>query len=217
MKRFGLIFVLAGLFASPALSQAQVARPNTRGGQAQQPQARQEPSPQEQQQNQIRQNIADLYISDFRREVELTEDQFIKLSFFIRSFIQMRFRTATLRDDIKQQLERLQAQTNPSVQDIEELRIQKARVDNAFANQENDFLGKIRADLRPGQVLLFFAFNTKFEERLLGLIEQARAAAAQRGQQAPAPNRQNVNPNRQNINGPNRGDAFRDQQKQQNR
>jgi hypothetical protein len=74
---------------------------------------------------------------------------------------------------------------------------------------------KIRADLTETQRTLFYVFNRKFfAEKLPGLIERARA---QTGTQAAPQTRPAANPNRQNQNGPNRGEAFREQQKLQNK
>lgn len=216
MKRFGLIFVLVGLFALPSVAQGQVARPNVPAGQGvrpqDQPQRPNAQTPEQQQQNQLLASIENFYISGFRREVELTDDQFIKINGFVQQFIRMRFRAAMARENLSQRLDQLRSQPNPSVDDIANLTVEKALVDANYAKLEPDFLNKVRADIRSNQILLVLAFNEMFfEKQLPDLIAQVRAN--QRGQQV----RPNVSPNRQNQNGPNRGDAFRNNQNQQNR
>ena len=138
-------------------------------------------------------SIANFYISEFRKEVQLTDDQFIRINSFIQQFINMRFRAAMARENLSQRIEQLRSQPSPSVDDIAALTIEKATVDGTYAKLEPDFLGKIRADIRGNQVLLVLAFNEKFfEKQLPNLLQQARAVAAQRGQ----------NPARPNLNNP---------------
>jgi hypothetical protein len=207
MKRFGLLFTLAGLFALPALAEKtaaepqQAVRPNVRAAQQQQSVPPQRPNAQQQLQNQIRVTISDYYKRKFQEAVELSDEQFIKMSFFIQSFIDMRFNAAMRRDAINQRLEQLQGQPNPSESDVEELILQKTIVDNNFGNMENQFLNKIRPDLKPGQAVRVLTFNRKFfDEDLPGLIEQVRATTQQRLQEPP----------NQRLNNPNRpGNALR--------
>jgi hypothetical protein len=211
MKQCGLILVLAGLLALPAVAQVQGPRPNIGAGQGQQnPQRPNAPTPEQQQQNQLLASIENFYISGFRRDVELTDDQFIKINGFVQQFIRMRFRAAMGRENLSQRLDQLRSQPNPSVDDIANLTVEKALVDANYAKLEPDFLNKIRADIRSNQILLVLAFNEKFfEKQLPELIAQVRAN--QRGQQV----RPNVNPNRPNVQNP-RGEALRDRN-QQNR
>jgi hypothetical protein len=221
MKRFRLLFTLAGLLVLPTLAEEAVAgprqlRPNVRAAQQQQIDAQQRPNAQQQIQNQIRVTISDYYKKKFQEAVELSDEQTIKMSFFIQSFIDMRFNAAMRRDAINQRLEQLQAQPNPSESDVEELILQKTLVDNNFGNMENQFLNKIRPDLKPGQAVRVLTFNRKFfDEDLPGLIEQVRSTTQQRLQEPQV--RQNQNNQNQRQNNPNRpGNALRQNKQGQN-
>jgi hypothetical protein len=214
VKRLVSIVVLTGLFALPGLAQGQAARPLARAGQGQQQNEPARPNVQQRQQNQLRQSITNLYLTNFRTEVKLTEDQFLKIERFIQQFIQNRFMVAIERDAVNQELDQLLNQANPSSEAVDTAIAKKTRIDRAFVNMEPQFMERIRADLTDTQRTLFYVFNRKFfDEKLPDLIERARA---QTGTQAPPQVRPNQNPNRQQ-NAPNRGDAFRDQQNQQNR
>lgn len=199
MKRLGLLFGLVGFLALPAFAeevaatpQAPVVRPNA---QAAQPPQNQQPNPQQQLQNQIRVMISSVYAQRLREAAGLTDDQFLKMSFFIQSFIDGRFMAAMRRDNLNQRMEQFRSQPNRPPDVEEELILQQRQMDMNFGNMENQFLQKIRPDLKSGQALLIIAFNTKFfEEDLPDLIEQAREAA-QRRQEQPAA-RPNLN-NRQ--------------------
>src|SRR5262245_18445937 len=141
MKRLGLL-VCAGMLALPAFAQEQpvelaqnVFRPNANARGQQAPgDAQQQPNPQQQQQNQIRQAISNLYSAKLREAVELTDDQFIKLSFFIQSFIDMRFNSAMRRERISQRLEELEAQPNAPESEVEELILEKTRINVRSGN-----------------------------------------------------------------------------------
>jgi hypothetical protein len=212
VKRLVSIVVLTGLFALPGLAQGQAARPLARAGQGQQQNEPARPNVQQRQQNQLRQSITNLYLTNFRTEVRLTEDQFLKIERFIQQFIQNRFMVAIERDAVNQELDQLLNQANPSSEAVDAAIAKKTRIDRAFVNMEPTFMEKIRADLTDTQRTLFYIFNRNFfDEKLPGLIERAKA---QTGTQAPSPVAR-PNPNRpQNQNGPNRGDAFRDQNQQ---
>ena len=221
MKRSGLLVIFAAVLALCVFTEETAAEPqgqraNARGGQqAAQPGQNPQQTPQARMQNQMRVIISNFYSTKFREALELTDEQFIKMSFFIQSFIDMRFNAAMRRDAINRQLEQLQSQPNPSLEAVEELVAAKVVLDNNFGNMQNQFFQKIRPDLKPGQILKFLSFNTKFfEEDLPKLIEQARQNAPQ-GRQEQAP----VRPNQQNQrqNDPNRpANALRRNQQGQN-
>ena len=202
MKRFYLITLLIAALAMPAFAspQAQLQRPNVRGAQQNQAQPQNQPDPEVRRQNQVRMIVTDLYVQRFSKALELSDDQFLKVTFFIRSFIENRFMAAMRRDNINRQLEQLQAQPNPSKEDVDNLVVAKAVLDSNVSGMQNQFLNNIRPHLTTQQVLAFLQFNTKFfEEDLRQLIEQARANAPQGRQGAPVrPNqlKQQNNPNR---------------------
>jgi hypothetical protein len=156
-------------------------------------------NPETAQMQQVRQGIVDLYLSDFRREVELTEEQFLKLNPLIREFIQERFRRANQRQQLKQRQDHLLSQRNPGEADVQRLSEDQERFESETATLENRFVAGMRSDLTARQALLVRRFNrTFFEEKLPGLIERARVAAAEatRGQQQRPAATRGGNPNR---------------------
>jgi hypothetical protein len=206
MKRVGYVLAFVALFALPMLAepQQQVQRPNAQRGNADAPQP-----------NGVQQRIAELYVSSFITEVELTDDQFLKIGNFVRQYIRRRFDMAQRREAINQQLDLLSSQASPSEEDVAALIDAKTRVDRNTGNAESVFLEEIRSTLTAKQIARFYSFNHAFfDERLPNLIERAREAAAQRGQ---GPARQNQNPQVQRPNNPNRrGNAIQQNRQGQN-
>ena len=135
MKRVGLILILMGVLALPALSAEVEPRPQ------QQPQR---PNVQAQQQNQIQQLVADIYVGDFRQALDLNEDQFLKVNMLIRRFITMKFSMAARSLAIAQQLDRLSSLPNPSEEEVQALVMEKTTVDKNMGNMESMLLAKIR-------------------------------------------------------------------------
>ena len=143
---------------------------------------------------QIQQRITDIYISDFRGAVELSDEQFLKLSPTVREFIQMRFQAANVREELKRRQELLLSQPNPSEADFHKLSEEQARFENNQGTMETRFVTQLRSELSPRQIQLVRRFNTRFfEQRLPALLERARAAAASgdRPQRPAAAGRQN--------------------------
>ena len=199
MKRLVLLLTVSFLLAVPAFAKKpalrlrgqQVLRPN-----AQQPQ--QPPNLEQQRQNQMRVAIASYYQKKLVEAVGLTDEQVIKLGFFIQSYIDMRFNAAMRRENIIQRLEQLKRQPNPSAELEEELILEKSKLDRNFGNMEGQFIDKIRPDLKTGQAALILSFNQKFfDEDLQGLIDQVRVNVQQRLQEPP-PNRPNQQQNKEN-------------------
>jgi hypothetical protein len=185
--------------------------------QAPQNRARLNQAPQNQLQ-QIQQSLADLYLSDFRSQIELNEDQFLSVAPIIRQFMQMRFRAANRRENLNQRLNRLLSQSNPSETQVQQLIDEKAQLESQSAGMEVWFVNTIRPYLTTRQVPRVLDFNrTFFNERLPDLIGRAREMAASRGQRQQQRQQQRpaeaARPNtRQNSNRPanqsQQGDAF---------
>jgi hypothetical protein len=187
MRRLALSFIFVILLAASGFA----------GGQ--QPDR---PAAQAERQNQVQQLIMDLYVSQFQAEVQLSEDQFLRIGTFVRQFIQMRFRAANLKQNLDQRLNELLSQKDPSENEVQRLTEEKFQFERNVANSENNLLTRIRPELTARQVTLVFAFNKMFfEERLPQLLERARASVAPRGQ-PPA-----QRPNNRDAARP--GDAFR--------
>jgi len=195
MTRFALCIIQIGALTLPAFAQTQgqVQRPNVLRGQQNQLaiQNQQDPTVQARLQNQMRTIIADLYVRKFSQALELTDEQFLRTTFFIRSFIENRFMAAMRRENINRQLEALQSQPNPSKEAVDDLVAGKAVLDSNVGGMQSQFLTKIRPELTTQQVLAFISFNEQFfKEELPNLIERAREAAPQGRQN------QNIRPNR---------------------
>jgi hypothetical protein len=172
MKRFTVLTMLIGILAVPGFAAAQAQRANAQNQQSTQAQARL--------QNQVRMIIGDLYVRRFSQALELTDEQFLKTTIFIRSFIENRFRAAMQRENINRQLEQLQSQPNPSKEAVDDLVVAKAVLDSTAGGLQSQFLAKIRPHLTNQQVLAFFKFNqTFFEEDLPDLIDSVRESALQ--------------------------------------
>ena len=163
--------------------------------------SRRDARPEPRQAQQLQQQITDLYLSDFKNEVELTDEQFLKLNNPLREFMRRRFQAPQQRQALNQRLQQLLSQPNPSETDVQQLTDEIAQHDRETGTLEARFLARMGNELSPRQRLLFTQFNQKFfSEKLPGLISQAgeRNAAANQGQrQRPAARGQN--PNRPNI------------------
>jgi len=171
---------------------------------------------------QVQRRVTDLYLSNFRNQVGLSEEQFLKVSPVLTQFVRNRFRTARERAALDQQLNRLLSQPNSSETDIQKLTEDRAKLETEAATMETRFVNRLRPDLTARQAALIFQFNTRFNERLRDVVDQVRANGAARGQrqQRLGPvDRPNANgakdPARSNANGtqaPARPNANRAQQ-----
>jgi hypothetical protein len=156
---------------------------------------------------QLQQQITDLYVSDFKSAVELTDEQFLKLNNPLREFMKRRFQAPQQRQNLNLRLQQLLSQPNPSEKDVQDLTNEIAQHDREIGTLEARFLARMGNELTPRQRLLFTQFNQKFfNEKLPGLIIQAReriAAQPQGQRQRPAANAaRGQNPNRPNANRP---------------
>lgn len=138
---------------------------------------------------QLQQRIIDLYLSDFRREVDLSEDQFLALAPEIRRFIQMRFRAANQQRELRERQNQMLRQPNLSEADVQRLTEQQAQLDAEAATLETRLIRHLQTRLTDRQILQIRPFNMRFfNQRLPALVERARAQNARsRGERPPRP------------------------------
>jgi hypothetical protein len=181
MKRAFIAVVVAGCLRVAAFGQADSTAPTVELRNAR---------PEAAQAQQIQEQIIDLYLSDFKNEVELTDEQFLKLNMPLRRFMRMRFQAPQRRQELNQRLDQLLSQPNPSEADVQNLTEEIAKHDREVGTMDARFLANFGSELLPRQRLLLQQFNRKFfNEKLPGLISQARernAAAGQGQRQRPA-------------------------------
>jgi hypothetical protein len=161
-----------------------------------------EATPEPKQAQRLQQQITDLYISDFKNEVGLTDEQFLKLNNPLREFMRRRFMAPQQRRALNQRLQRLLSQPDPSDSDVQQLTNEIAEHDREIGTLEARFLARMGSELTPRQRLLFTQFNQKFfNEKLPGLISQAREriAGEQTQGQRQRPAARGQNPNRPNA------------------
>lgn len=182
MRRAFIAAVLTGFLRVSAFAQVDPAEPPP----SERPNAR----PEAAQAQRIQEQITDLYISDFKNEVGLTDEQFLNLNMPLRRFMRMRFQAPARRQELNRQLEQLLSQPNPSETDVQKLTEDIAKHDRDVGTMEARFLANFGSELLPRQRLLLQQFNRRFfNEKLPGLINQARernAAAARDQKQRPA-------------------------------
>ena len=182
MRHAFIAAVVAGFLHLSAFAQVDtpetppVERPNAR--------------PEAAQAQRIQEQITDLYLSDFKNEVGLTDEQFLKLNLPLRNFMQMRFRAPARRQALNQRLTELLNQPNPPEPEVQKLTEEIAQFDRQVGTQEARFLERFGPELSVRQRGQLLQFNRKFfNEKLPGLINQARernAAAARDQKQRPA-------------------------------
>ena len=171
MKRAIMIAVVVSLLAVSAFAQVNPPDAETTDQREVRPEAAQG--------QQIQRQITDLYIADFKSEVQLSDEQFMKLNPGIRNFMQMQFQTARRRQAFNQQLTQLMEQPNPSENDVTELINARNQFEREAATMETRFLTRIGAELSPKQRVRVMEFNRRFmNEKLPGLVQQARDRTA---------------------------------------
>lgn len=182
MKRLCLIVVISGVLTVPAFAQ-------TAAQEEVPPEAPVEQAPlPENQARQLQQRIVDFYLSDFRREVELSDDQFLALAPEIRRFMQMRFRVANQRRALLERQNQMLKQPVLSEAEVQRLTEQQAQLDAEEGTLETRLIRRLRAQLTDRQILLVRPFNMRFfGETLPGLLERARDRATLRGQRPERP------------------------------
>ena len=170
----------------------------------------QQAGPEGAQAQQIQQRITELYIADFKSEVQLSDDQFLSLMPGIRNFMKMQFENARRRQAFNQQLSQLMEQPNPSESEVTQLIEARNQFERESATLETRFLTRIGAQLSPRQQVRVMEFNRRFmNQKLPGLIQQARdrsannPAARNRNPQQPPAAVARPNANRPNANRPN--------------
>jgi hypothetical protein len=197
MKRLWLLTAMFCALTAPAFAQADGAEPQLAPADV-----RRDVAPEPKQAQRLQQQITDLYISDFKNEVGLTDEQFLKLNNPLREFMRRRFMAPRQRQDLNQRLQRLLSQPNPSDSDVQQLTNEIAEHDREIGTLEARFLARMGSELTPRQRLLFTQFNQKFfNEKLPGLISQAREriAGEQPQGQRQRPGLRGQNPNRPNV------------------
>ncbi len=182
MKRLCLIVVISGVLTVPAFAQ-------TAAQEEVPPEAPVEQAPlPENQARQLQQRIVDFYLSDFRREVELSDDQFLALAPEIRRFMQMRFRVANQRRALLERQNQMLKQPVLSEAEVQRLTEQQAQLDAEEGTLETRLIRRLRAQLTDRQILLVRPFNMRFfGETLPGLLERARDRSTLRGQRPERP------------------------------
>ena len=186
MKRIGMIVILIAAMAGMAFAQA---GPRDLTGPENVQQQKQAQAP-------LQQSIIALYLSDFRREVELTEDQFINVVPIVRNFIQQRFRIANERQSLDDRKSKLLSQPNPSPTELQELNNLLTKQGSASGSWKTRFMLQLQPHLTDLQRVRAYDFDDRFmSEKLPALVEKFRAdnAAARGAQSKPA---MRANPNR---------------------
>ena len=176
MKRLSIIVVTIALLSSiSAFAQGGPRDLAGRGDTAERPQA------------QLQKSIADLYLANFKDEVGLSDEQFLKVRPLVLRFIQMRFQAANQKRILEERQDQLLSQPNPSEAEIQKLNEELTKLDEA-ATLDGRFMRNLQPELSERQRLLAFAFHRKFiNEKLPMMLERLRAAnAAPQKQQRPA-------------------------------
>jgi hypothetical protein len=182
MKRLCLIVVISGVLNVPAFAQT-AAQENV----PREAPVEQTPLP-ENQARQLQQRIVDFYLSDFRREVELSDDQFLALAPEIRRFMQMSFRVANQRRALRERQNQMLKQPVLSEAEVQRLTEQQAQLDAEAGTLETRLIRRLQAQLTDRQILLVRPFNMRFfNETLPRLVERARDRATLRGQRPERP------------------------------
>jgi hypothetical protein len=182
MKRLCLIVVISGVLNVPAFAQTAA-----QGDVPREAPVEQTPLP-ENQARQLQQRIVDFYLSDFRREVELSDDQFLALAPEIRRFMQMSFRVANQRRALRERQNQMLKQPVLSEAEVQRLTEQQAQLDAEAGTLETRLIRRLQAQLTDRQILLVRPFNMRFfNETLPRLVERARDRATLRGQRPERP------------------------------
>jgi hypothetical protein len=194
MKRVVLFVSIMGVFAVSAFGQG----PRALAGSA---------TAAERPQAQIQQQIADLYLANFKAQVGLDDDQFLVVRPLVLRFINQRFDNANKRKVLEDRQAQLLSQADPSETEIQTLNEDLSKLDDGGAIDKR-FLNNLQTRLPPRQSLVAREFHKSFiNETLPMVLERLRAAQANapKGQQQrPAdarPNQQqNRNQQRQDAN-----------------
>ena len=182
MRCLCLIVVICGLLTVPAYARTEAQEDVPREAPVEQA-----PLP-ENQARQLQQLIVDFYLSDFRREVTLSDDQFLALAPEIRRFMQMRFRVANQRRMLLERQNQMLKQPSLSDAEVRRLTEQQAQLDAEAGTLETRLIRRLRGQLTDRQILLVRPFNMRFfNETLPGLVERARDRATTRGQRPERP------------------------------
>jgi len=158
-------------------------------------------------QAQLQQQIADLYLANFKAQVGLDDDQFLVVRPLVLRFINQRFQNANQRKTLEDRQAQLLSQPDPSETEIQTLNEDLSKLDDGGAIDKR-FLNNLQTRLQPRQSLLAREFHKGFiNETLPMVLERLRAAQAnapkgprQRPADARANQQQNRNQQRQDAN-----------------
>ncbi len=193
MKRVGMIVLIVAAFAVSAFGQGPRALAGSEVA-AERPQA------------QLQQQIADLYLANFKAQVGLDDNQFLVVRPLVLRFINQRFQNANQRKVLEDRQAQLLSQPDPSETEIQTLNEDLSKLDEG-GTIDKRFMKNLETRLTLRQTLLAREFHKSFiNERLPMVLERLRAAQAnapkdQRRPDAARPNQQqNRNQQRQDAN-----------------
>jgi hypothetical protein len=165
MKRLGMIIAITSVFAVSAFGQGPRA---LNGGDV----VADRPLPQ------LQKGIIELYLANFRNEVGLSDDQFLRVSPLVTRFVNARFQNANQRRMLEERQTELLSQPNPAEADIQKLNEDLARLEEGGVIDKR-LIKNLQPELTPRQSLLASEFHRQFiTERLPMLLERLRAAQA---------------------------------------
>ena len=186
MKRVVMLVLIMAVFAVSAFGQGPRALAG-REAAAERPQA------------QLQQQIADLYLANFKAQVGLDDVQFLAVRPLVIRFMNQRFQNANQRKTLEDRQAQLLSQPDPSATEIQTLNEDLSKLDDGGAIDQR-FMKNLQARLTPRQTLLAREFHKSFiSETLPMTIERVRAQAnaAKDQPQRPAAARANQQQNRQ--------------------
>jgi hypothetical protein len=149
-------------------------------------------------QAQLQRNITDLYLSNFKEQVGLSDDQFLNVAPIVRNFIDRRFQVANRRRQLEERENQLLSQPNPSEAEVQRLNEELSSLDESAA-MDARFMRNLQSQLSDRQLLAARQFHRNFiNDKLPRAIERLRAQNPARGQQPQRPPaaRSNPQPNR---------------------
>ena len=171
MNRFGMIVVAMALLSISALAQDGPRELVGRDDAVDQTQA------------QLQRNITEVYLSNFKERVGLTDEQLLNVAPIIRTFVERRFRVANQRRRLTERQDQLLSQPNPSETEIRRLNEELTRLEESAALDAR-LMRNLQPELSERQLLAAHAFHRNFvNNQLPRAVERLRANAAPRGQQ----------------------------------
>lgn len=192
MKRVVLFVLIMAVFAVSAFGQG----PRALAGSA--PAA-------ERAQAQLQQQIADLYLANFKAQVGLDDNQFLVVRPLVLRFMNQRFQNANQRKTLEDQQAQLLSQPDASETEIQTLNENLNKLDDG-GTIDKRFMKNLEARLTLRQTLLAREFHRSFMSETLPMtLERLRATQGnapkdQLQRQARPNQQQNRNQQRQDTN-----------------